>query len=198
MMESVSSKNQYEQLQQLKRKGRRRTSKLKPDWHMAIAESLPSDDQRHHEQLLPKHRGWGRPPKSKEDIDPPIAHQNLNGHQKEGCESQGRHPTPKRKADTILQESIPLDHQNHNELQLQQPGKRGQGRPPRPKPVLATTMEALLPSQQQEQPQRRGQGRPPKRKLFTDRMMGEPLTSESQLQQPKCQGRGRPPKVDQQ
>ncbi|XP_059428931.1 uncharacterized protein LOC132192135 isoform X2 [Corylus avellana] len=200
IMESFSSKNQYEQLQQFKRKGRGRTSKLKPDWHMAIAESLPSDDQRHHEQPLPKHRGWGRPPKSKEDIDPPIAHQNLNGHQKEGCESQGRHPipTPKRKADTILQESIPLDHQNHNELQLQQPGKRSRGRPPRPKPVLVTTMEALLPSQQQEQPQRRGQGRPPKRKLFTDRMMGEPLTSESQLQQPKPRGRGRPPKVDQQ
>jgi hypothetical protein len=198
MMESFSSKNQYEQQQQFKHKGQGRTSKLKPDWHMAVAESLPSDDQHHHEQPLQKHRAWGRPPKSKEDIDPPTAHQNQNGHQNAGCESQGRHPTPKTKADKILQESMPMHHQNQNELQLQQPGKRGRGKPSRPKPVLATTMEALLPSQQQEQPQRRGQGRPPKRKLFSDSMMGEPLTSESQPQQPKRRGRGRPPKVDQQ
>lgn len=116
----------------------------------------------------------------KEDIDPPTAHQNQNEHQKASCESQGRHSTPKTKADTILQ-----------------PDKQGRGRPPKPRPVLATTMEASLPSQQQEQPQHRGQGRPRKRKLGTDSMMGgEPLTSESQLQQPKRRGRGRPPKVD--
>jgi hypothetical protein len=128
MMESFSSKNQYEQQQQFKHKGQGRTSKLKPDWHMAVAESLPSDDQHHHEQPLQKHRAWGRPPKSKEDIDPPTAHRNQNGHQNAGCESQGRRPTPKTKADKILQESMPMHHhQNQNELQLQQPGKRVEG-----------------------------------------------------------------------
>lgn len=142
-------------------------------------ESFSSKNQHYQQQQL-KRKSRGRRCKMKEDIDPPTAHQNQNEHQKASCESQGRHSTPKTKADTILQ-----------------PDKQGRGRPPKPRPVLATTMEASLPSQQQEQPQHRGQGRPRKRKLGTDSMMGgEPLTSESQLQQPKRRGRGRPPKVD--
>ncbi|KAK9996948.1 hypothetical protein SO802_021634 [Lithocarpus litseifolius] len=181
------SKHQHEQQKPLKRKGRGRPPKLKPDLDVAMGA----------QQQLKRHKGRGRPPKSKGDADQstmvllPIDDQNQYEHQQAGCQGQAKCPTLKAKEDALVQVSIPLDHQDHNELQQHQehpPKKRGRGRRPNPKPALSTTaMDLLFPSQQQEQPQHKKQGRPPKRKLDVVSAMVEP--------QPKRRGRGRPPKV---
>ncbi|XP_030938921.1 trichohyalin-like isoform X9 [Quercus lobata] len=185
--EKSLSKHQHEQQKPLKRKGRGRPPKLKPDLDMAMGA----------QQQLKRHKGRGRPPKSKGDEDQntmallPIDDQNQYEHQQAGCQGQVKHPTPKAKEDALVQVSIPLDHQDHNELQQHQehpPKKRGRGRRPNPKPALSTTtMDVLFPSQQQEQPQHKKQGRPPKRKLDVVGAIVEPQTKRS--------GRGRPPKV---
>lgn len=162
------SKHQHEQQKPLKRKGRGRPPKLKPDLDVAMGA----------QQQLKRHKGRGRPPKSKGDADQstmvllPIDDQNQYEHQQAGCQGQMKHPTPEAKEEALVQVSIPLDHQDHNELQQHQehpPKKRGRGRRPNPKPALSTmTMDVLFPSQQQEQPQHKKQGRPPKRKLDVD------------------------------
>ncbi|KAM3750606.1 hypothetical protein ACB098_04G048400 [Castanea mollissima] len=175
------SKHQHKQQKPLKRKGRGRPPKLKPDLDVAMGAR----------QQLKRHKGWGRPPKSKGDADQstmvllPIDDQNPYKHQQAGCQGQAKRPTPKAKEDALVRVSTPLDHQDHNELQQHQehpPKKRGRGRPPNPKPALSTmTMDVLFPSQQQEQPQHKKRGRPPKRKLD---VVSAP--------QRKRRGRGRP------
>ncbi|KAB1215679.1 HMG-Y-related protein A [Morella rubra] len=188
-------RNRHEQQYQRKCNGQGRT---KPDLLVPEGELLCSDVLHHHEQQLPKHRGWGRPSKSKGDVDPttvvplPTVLPNQNDPQKEENQCQGRLSTPKAEADVLLQASITVDHPNHNELQKQQPHpnhnelqkqqpeRRGRGRPSKPKSVLSTTMEVLLPSKQQEQPQHKRRGRPPKRERDSDCVVAEPLTPKSQ------------------
>ncbi|XP_035550581.1 uncharacterized protein LOC108983395 [Juglans regia] len=172
--DSLPSKNWHNQQQQLERKGQARPPKFKPNLQVALGGLLLSDDQHHHGPQLPKHRSRGRPPKSKGDIDPtttamvalPTVLQNQNDHQIAERQGQTELPTTMSKADADLQVSIPLGNQKHNELQQQQPDRRGRGRPPKRKQVLATTMEeASVPSQLQERLKPRGRGRPPKRRL---------------------------------
>ncbi|KAG2711480.1 hypothetical protein I3760_04G078500 [Carya illinoinensis] len=147
--DSLPSKNWNNQQQQLERKGQVRPPKFKPNLQVSLGGLLLSDDQHHHGPQLPKHQSRGRPPKSKGDIDPtttailalPTVLQN---------QGQKELPATMSKADADLQVSIPMGNQKHNELQQQQPKRQGRGRPPKRKQVLATTMEASLPSQLQE------------------------------------------------
>lgn len=219
----TAQQNQCEQ-QQLECRGQSRQlrprDKAASQPKLAVNDTIKKFPSKHqHEQQHPlKHKGRGRPPKLKSDLDVGMKELLPSGDQQQQqaeCQGQVKRCTPKAREDAVTQVSIPLDHQNHNELpqQEQPPEKRGRGRPrgtgrpwcrgarwrlgrpPKPKPALVTTMDVLLPSQQQEQPQDQGQGRPPKRKLDADSAMEEPLNSENQQQKPKRRGRGRPRKV---
>ncbi|KAB1210496.1 hypothetical protein CJ030_MR6G010792 [Morella rubra] len=172
-----------------------RSHRQKGDEDQNISLSFPAADQSQCEQqelkcqgqerqLSPRGQGASQPELSASDITMvllpwgnqhaqqhqrkvplPTVLPNQNDHQQVENRCLGRLPTPTTKADVPLQESITVDHPNHNELQQQQPERRDRGRKPsKPNPVLATTMEALLPSQQQEQPQYKRRGRPPIRK----------------------------------
>ncbi|XP_042976594.1 uncharacterized protein LOC122307643 isoform X2 [Carya illinoinensis] len=162
--DSLPSKNWNNQQQQLERKGQVRPPKFKPNLQVSLGGLLLSDDQHYHGPQLPKHQSRGRPPKSKGDIDPtttailalPTVLQN---------QGQTELPATMSKADADLKVSIPMGNQKHNELQQQQPKRQDRGRPPKRKQVLATTMEASLPSLLQERLKHTGRGRPPKRRL---------------------------------
>lgn len=172
--DSLPSKNWHHQQQQLGRKGQvRRPPRFKPNLQAALGGLLLSDDQHHHGPQLPKHRSQGRPSKLKGDIDLtataivalPTVLQNQNDHQIAECHRQMKLSTTKSKSGADLQVSIPLGNQKNNELQQKQPERQGPGRPPKRKPVLATTMEASPPSLLQERLKHRGRERPPKRRL---------------------------------